>query len=248
MPKYKKEDIEKYYEMLGLDPNEEGLIKRDSINLLYIGDLYELNEFDKKLSYTSKDLSDSYSLLVQMIRDGFWYDTKKRREQAFEAALDVIDDLTKFDIEAIDNPELTTDRMNSLKTTIINGLCSVGDLTKFRMYQKNSSFASLYLKICDIENEEECKEKLCIEEDKTPKDLKKLYYLMAYSKFVKDGSDFEMFDGTGKITLQRIRYLVRRNLRENISTDNGLCDEIINEQKKLLRVSHYNHTNNNPSE
>ena len=240
MPKFDRKEIEQYYSILGLNPKEEGLIMRDSINLFFIGDLYELNGFNRKLSYTSKELSDSYNLLNQMIKDGFWYETKKRREKAFQSALDIIDDLTKFDIEDKNNEELTTDRMNSLKTTIINGLCSVGDIITFRMYQKNSSFSSVVKKITDIENEEDCKEKLNMdEEEKTPDDLKKLYYLIAYSKFKNDGSDFEMFDGTGKITLPRIRNLVKRNIRENLEIKDNYSERENISNPKILRLSHY---------
>lgn len=241
MPKFNRDDIVKYYEVLGLNPEEQGLIMKDSVNLSYIGDLYELNEFDSKLSYTSKELSDVYSLLLALIKDGFWYDNKKRRENAFKSSFEVIDDLTKFDIEVKYNKEMTIDRMNNLKSTIIKGLCSAGDIIAFRLYQKNTSFKSIYKKIKDIENEETCEEKLNYDIEKTPIDLMTLYYLIAYSKLKNDGSDFEMFDGTGNLTLSRIRNLVKRKVSENVDTVE--CERENVENSKILRLSHFKKNN-----
>ena len=151
MPKYSKNDITTYYEILGIDPKEEGLVIADSINLNEIGDLYYLNEFDKKLSYTSEELSKVYSLLYMMIKDGFWYNTKKRRDNALVSTIEIINDLTNFDIEDINDEELTNDRKNNLKAAIIKGLCSCEDIINLRFYQKNATFNSVYSKIKDTE-------------------------------------------------------------------------------------------------
>ena len=239
MPKFNRNDIEQYYKVLGLNPNEEGLIVKDSINLLEIGELYELNEFDKKLPYTSEELSKVYSLLVMTIKNDFLYASSKRRENAFRSALEIIDDLTKFEIDAKDNEELTVDRMNNLKSTIIKGLCCAGDVIDFRLRQKNATVNSLNKKITDIENEEKSKESLNYDIEKTPDELMKLYYIILYSKFKNNGSDFEMFDGIGNITLSRIRSLVRRNIRENVETNDNNCSRTNVESSKILRLSHY---------
>ena len=240
MPKFTKDEIRKYYEVLGLNPDDEGFVMKDSINLLYIGDLYELNEFDRKLSYTSKELSDNYTLFLQMIKDGFWYNTKKRRDNAFNSAFEIIDDLSKFDIEVKDNEELTIDRRNNLMSTIIKGLCEVGDIIDFRLYQKNASFKSIYNKITNIETQENTKNKLGFdEEENTPEDLKKLYYLIAYSKFKDDGSDFEMFDGIGKVSLLNLKVMIKRRLNENAPLNGNLNEREKENNPKVLRLSRY---------
>lgn len=239
MPKFTKDEIKKYYEVLGLNPDNEGLIMRDSINLIFIGELYELNDFERKLSYTHKELSDSYTLFLQMIKDGFWYSTKKRRDNAFNSAFEIIDDLTKFDIEAKDNEELTIDRRNNLMSTIINGLCEVGDIIDFRLYQKNASFKSIYNKISNIETQENTKNKLGFDdEENTPEDLKKLYYLIAYSKFKDDGSDFEMFDGVGKVSLVKLKSMIRKRINEDMPINEETNEREKVENPKILRLSH----------
>ena len=240
MKKFKREDIEQYYKMLGLDPNEEGLISTNTIKLREIGELYRLNDFERKLPYTAEELSKTYSLLVNMIREDFWYDTQKRKEKAFQAALDIVDDLTKFDIEVKDNPEMTTARMHNLKIAILRGLCCAGDLVKFRMYQKNSSFDTIFKFVNALENEENFREKLSMdEEEKTPDDLKRLYYIILYSKFKNFGRDYELFDGTGNLILPQVRYLVRRNLRENASLNDINSDERVQDRPPVLRLEHY---------
>ena len=240
MAKFSREDIEQYYKILGLDPNEEGLIYRDTINLQEIGDLYKLNDFEKKLPYTAEDLSKAYSLLVNMTRENFWYASRKRQQLAFQSALDVLDDLTKFELEVEDNPDMTMARMHNLKTAIIRGLCCSGDIITFRMYQKNSSFDTIYTFITNLENEEQCKEKLEIdEEEKTPDELKKLYYLILYSKFQNFGRDYELFDGLGNLTLPKVRNLVKRNVRENAALSDQNSEERTEGIAPVLRLEHY---------
>ena len=234
MTRFKREDIEQYYKVLGLDPNEEGLIYRDTINLPEIGELYRLNDFKSKLPYTAEELSKSYSLLVNMIHDDFWYNTQKRKDSAFQAAMDILDDLTKFNIEVEGNPEMTTARMHHLKTVILNGLCCAGDLVKFRMYQKNSSFDTIFKFVNALENEE----KLSIDkEENTPKALKKLYYLILYSRFKDFGRDYELFDGAGDVRLYQVRYLVKRNVRENASLNDPYSDERVVGKPPVLRLN-----------
>lgn len=237
MSKFTREDILRYYSILGLE-DQEGLICPETIKLDYITDLFELNEFDRKLSYTAKDLSDSYGLLHTIINDGFWYTSKKRRSEAFNASMEIIDELTDFDVEDEDNEEMTIDRKNNLKATIIKGLCSVGDIITFNLYQKNASFNSMYTRIVDKEKEDLDKEKLGIHYDQDPEALKILNYLIVYSKFKSDGSDFEMFDGVGKVSLPNLRRLVKRNIYEEIPLRESDKKEKL-EDKKILRLSHY---------
>ena len=163
MPKFSKEEIVKYYEILGLEKSEKNLILRDSINLNCISDLYYLNDLDKRLPYSFEELSNSYSLLIGMIRDGFWYDSKKRRENALNDAYEIIDELSSFINDSSDEEDI--DRKVNLKTTIINGLCSVGDIITFRLFQKNASFNLIYSKIQEIEAEELNNAKMCLDED-----------------------------------------------------------------------------------
>ena len=193
MPKFNKEEIIKYYEILGVS-NLDNLIVRDQINLNYIGDLYIKNNFSKKLSYTAEELSNVYSLLIQMIRDVFWYETKQRRENALNSSFEVINDLTQLKIET-GNPETDIERRNNLYTTVIKGLCEVGDIISFRLYQNNSSFDSICKKMKNWDENE-------------PEDLQKLYYIMALSKSDKNENNIEIFDSLNKVSLQKLKKVV----------------------------------------
>ena len=214
MPRFTRKEIEKYYELIGVDPKQEGLIIKDIINLPFIGELFEMNEFDRKLPYSAKELSDSYSVLLSMIKDGFWYSSKKRREEAYNAAHAIIDDLNIFRIanySVEDDYEHYTDKRNNLKIAIINGLCQVGDLVNFRLYQQNYTFCEIYNKIVGIVNEERKREKEGLDdEEKTSKELMTLYYLIALSKFYRTDDESKIFDGTGRIFLPNLKVLIKR--------------------------------------
>ena len=236
MPKYNKDEITKYYEILGIDTKGKNLIKKDSINLNNISDLYYLNGFNKKLPYTFEELSNSYALLIEMIKNGFWYDSKKRREAALCNAYEIIDDLSCVmnDVKS----EEDIDKIVNLKTTIINGLCSVGDIIAFRLFQKNASFNLISSKIHEMEIEELNNIKMCLGEDNYPDDLKKLYYLMAYSKFNNDGNNLEIFDGLGKVSLINLRHIVKKNINEGVQLKALEAKEEI-QNKKILKLSSY---------
>ena len=93
MPKFTKEEVLQYYDVLGLDREDEGLIvPEDTIDLEFITDLYDLNEFDRKKSYTYKGLSESYGILSYMINDDFWYEGIKIEVKASRAVDSESDD------------------------------------------------------------------------------------------------------------------------------------------------------------
>jgi len=189
MPKFSKEDITRYYEILGIS-NLDDLIIKDKMNLNYIGDLYNLNNLDKKTSYTTEELSNVYSLLLSVINDDFWYDNKKRKDNALVSSFEIINDLTKFDINSDDN-ESFVERRNNLYTTIIKGICEVGDIIDFRLYQKNVSFNSVVNKINNCDEEE-------------LSDLKKLYYLVALSKYNENENIDDIYDSLNKISIKKL--------------------------------------------
>lgn len=189
MPRFSKEEIKRYYEILGIS-NLDGLIMNDKINLSYIGDLYNLNNLDKKTSYTIEELSNVYSLLISITKDDFWYETKRRKDNALISSFEVINDLTKFEINSGDY-ETDIERRNNLYTTIIKGLCEVGDIIDFRLYQKNVSHNSVIEKLNNFdENVED--------------DLKKLYYLVALSKLNEKQNIDEIFDSLDKVDLRKL--------------------------------------------
>ena len=237
MPKFNKDDILKYYDILEVN-KDEGLIIRDSINLNLISDLYELNGFNNTLSYTSEELSNVYSLLFQILKDGFWYSTKKRREEALNASFEIINELMNLDYKDEDDEELTIDRRNNLKATIIKGLCSAGDLITFRFYQNNSSFNTIYNKIKEIEKEQKANDFMGVDYDKVPDDLMKLYYLIALSKLKNNKNDYEMFDGTGQVSMINLKSLIRRNIIENVPESDSFEREKV-DNPKILRLKSY---------
>ena len=192
MPRFTKEDMLRYYEILGISSLDK-LIIRDSINLNYIGDLYGLNNLEKRSSYTTHELSNVYSLLLNVTCDDFWYEGKKRKENALVSSFEVISDLTKFSIND-DDLESRIEKRNNLYITVIKGLCEVGDIIDFRLYEKNVSFKNVLSK-ADI-----------LEEDFV--DLKKLYYLIALSKYNENENIDDIFDSLNKVLLKKLKYKV----------------------------------------
>lgn len=242
MPKFTKEEVLRYYDVLGLDREDEGLIvPENTINLEYISDLYDINEFERKLSYTYRDVSEAYGILSYMINDEFWYEGEERKEKAITSALEIIDDLTVLDIEDVDE-DVTIDRMNNLKATILNGLCSVGDIIDFRLYVQNASFDSIYERVTAMDKEDKENEFLGHDEEKYPESLKTLYYLIAYLKFNNTGSDCQIFDSVGHVSLPNLRRLVNQNLKESVplNTSHQREGQV---DCKILRMSNYRKNN-----
>lgn len=199
MPKFNKDDMLRYYEILGIS-NLDGLIFRDKINLNYIGDLYDLNNLNRKTSYTTEELSNVYSLLLNITSDDFWYESKKRKENALISSFEVISDLTKFNIDSIAS-ETYVERRNNLYITVIKGLCEVGDIIDFRLYQKNASYKNVMEKIENFDDEIES-------------DLKKIYYLIALSKLNENENIDDIYDSLNKISLSKIDNKIKNCSKE----------------------------------
>lgn len=251
MPMFKKNDILKYYEVLGVQ-DREGLICPDMIDLEYITDLFDLNHFgdggnwldnpdtfvDPSVADSLKEVSEAYGLLYSIVNEGFWYETKDRQQRAMDGALGILDDLSKIDVTISGDDEKTAIRKNNLKEAILSGICCAGDIITCRFFEQNADFNSIYLKISDIEAEETHCAKKGFEYDETPEPLMRLYYLMAYSKFADNGSNFELFDSNDKLTLSRVRTLVRRNLSEG-APFKGEESEQKRTRGKVIRMSHF---------
>ena len=256
MPTYKKSDIEKYYEILGVS-GREGLKCPDFIRLDNLEELFELNHLndcgdwlnnpdtyiDEELVSSMKNLSTAYGLLHSIIFHGFIYETEEQKQNAYDSAMAILEDLSQIDVSVPDDETKSAVRRNNLKASILSGLSCVDDIIRFRLYQQNTGFNSIYYKISDIEADELHCEQSKIEYDKTPDVLMKLYYLMAYSKFVKNDSEFEMFDIQNQVDLKKLRSLVRRNLSEGVAMKD---DETPGKPAgRILRMSHFAWTRHN---
>lgn len=256
MPTYRKSDIEKYYEILGVS-GREGLICPDIIRLDNIEELFELNKLDdcgdwlsnpdsyvdEELVRSMKNLSTAYGLIHSVIFHGFMYETDEQKKNAFDSAMAILDELNQIDVSVPDDETKSAIRRNNLKASILSGLSCVDDLIKFRLWQQNTGFNSMYYKISDIEADELHCEQSKIEYDKTPDVLMKIYYLIAYSKFVKNGSEFEMFDIQNQVDLGKLRSLVRRNLSEGVEMNGNETPG--KPAGKVLRMSHFAWTKRN---
>ena len=254
MPKYSRNDVLKYYEVLGVSEREGLFVPEEgkTVKLESLSELFDINNLgdcgnwldnpdacmDPQVISSMKDLSDAYSTLHFCVFDGFMYESKSQKEKAFEAAMAVYDDLKDINVEVENDETKSTVRRNDLRATILRGLCCAGDLNTFRMYQQNCCFNTVYFKVSDIEADEARCEKKGIEYDLTPEPLMKLYYLMAYASFMENGSGFEMFDFRDRVQLGKLRSVVRRNLSEGVpfKDDANNRGRVIG---KVMRMSHF---------
>lgn len=206
MLKYSKDDIKLYFDLLGYDIGDEIEKYSKGIKLDSLGSLYIKYKLDKVLPKSSKDLSDSLSVLFAILNDDFWFDSRESRNFALKSSLEVIKDLSSFQVcsnEPTTNQEYTTyyERTNNLLSTIIAGLCEVEDINHFRMFQKNSGFKLNYGGI---------------DPDDRTDNLIKLYLLTAYSKFEDVGRDYLMFDNDNKVSAERLKRLIDYNIKDNV--------------------------------
>lgn len=206
MLKYSKDDIKLYFDLLGYDIGDEIEKYNKGIKLDSLGSLYIKYKLDNVLPKSSKDLSDSLSVFFAILNDSFWFDSKESRRFALKSSLEVIKDLSSFQVcseEPATNQEYTTyyERTNNLLSTIIAGLCEVEDINHFRMFQKNSGFKLNYGGV---------------DPDDRTDNFTKLYLLTAYSKFEDVGRDYLMFDKDNKVSAERLKRLIDFNKKDNV--------------------------------
>ena len=241
MPVFRKKDLERYYKVLGVD-GQEGLVMADIIKLDMLSELYELNDFERKLPYTADNLSKAYELLYYIVTDRESYDTIERSDVAFNCAMEIIDTLSSMEYGVPGDEEATLERTHNLKATIINGLSCAGELVKFYFLFKNSSPELVMDRIKEYEKINKEIAFSGSNDTMVPESLITLYYLMLYSKFQKNGSDFELFDTCNEVKLKNVRRLVNRQFKENVpfvETSDAPPSQESKPVGKILRMTHF---------
>lgn len=225
--KIKKEEVLQYLNIIGMD---ESLVQRNfenGVRIDAISSLYETIGAERILPSSSKNLSNIYEVLYSIINDNFFYETKRARESAYTNSLKIIDDLTSFQVANDFDPDVIFERTNNLITTIVSGLCSCGDINQFRIVEKNSSLESLihFSNKCDLDID-------------TPKNLKILYLLIAYSRFIDIGRDHLIFDENNMVSYENLKLLINQNINEQVplkNMENIVIDEnLLSENKGLV--------------
>ena len=199
---FNKLEVEEYFNVIGLDDKKIKDKYEKRISLDYISELYRKINGKNILPGSSKKVSDVYAVLLSIIKDDFWYETKEDQQRALESAIEIIGDLSCFQVTKDFNPQDNFERTSNLIATIISGLCACEDITKFRLYQRNASFKSLYYSKKDY--------------GEMTEDLRKLYLLMAYSKFEDVNRDHEMFDENNQLSFEKLSNLIKKNVKENV--------------------------------
>ncbi len=214
MRKLTKEQVLQYLNLIGFDETDLACDFTKGVNLDNISSIYIKSKAKEYLPKSSKNLAQIYDVLLTVINDDFWYQTEEEKIQAYNSALEIIGDLTTFNVTEGDDPEVNFERTNNLLTTIISGLCSCDDLNRFRVYQRNINFKEIY-------NSKK-------EYDDMPESLVLLYLLIAYSKFKDIGNGYLMFDEENKVTFDRLGKLILDNVanevplkEENLDFDYG---------------------------
>lgn len=218
MLKYSKDDIKLYFDLLGYDIGNDIESYSKGIKLDSLDELFHKYRLDKILPKSSRDLSDSLSVLFAILNDDFWFESDKGKEFALKSALEVIRDLSTFQVCSNDNALIQYERTNNLLNAIISGLCEVSDISRFRLYQRNSG---LKLNYCGVSIE-----------DRTD-NLVRLYLLNTYSKFMDVGCDYMMFDKDNKVSIPKLKMLIEKNIKDGVPlVDFQYEDESNNEIKR----------------
>lgn len=219
MKKLTKEQVLQYLNLIGYDETDLTCDFTKGVNVDNISSIYAKAKATEFLPKSSKNLAQIYDVLLTVINDDFWYQTEEEKIQAYNSALEIIRDLTTFDVTEDDDPEVNFERTNNLLTTIISGLCSCDDLNRFRVYQRNINFKEIY-------NSKK-------EYDEMPESLILLYLLIAYSKFKDIGNGHLMFDEDNKVAFDRLGSLILDNVRNDVPLKEEELDYSDNQGKKL---------------
>ena len=182
---YKKDDILQYLNLIGYD--ESDLINTKiksckSMKLEYLNDLYNILDADKVLLPSSRTLGDRYEILFSSINNDVIYPTVFERKKAFDDSFAIINRILSLNIvsEKFDSYTIF-ERTNEVLIDIISGLISCENISRLKILADNVTPEKLLMLSKSIEDF----------------DTKKLYELLAYSKYedvVLDDSIFDVFD------------------------------------------------------
>ncbi len=209
--RYSKEEIIEYLNVIGYDLEDLKKTKVKgckSLKLEYLSDLYNLIGADKELPPSSELISMKYEILMEQINDDFIY-TEEESKRLMKDSLEILKNVSSLQVCDDENDALTIfERTNSILNTALDGLINCENIYKLNMTFNNCSPQVLTEKGKLEENEQ----------------LKKLYGLVALSKFnhVESDSDiFNIFDSIDEKKLyEKLKYLIKENESFNMEKDN----------------------------
>lgn len=182
---YKREDIIQYLNLIGYDESDlmNTKIKNcKSMKLEYLNDLYNILDADKVLLPSSRTLGDRYEILFASINDDFIYPTVHERKQAFNDSFAIISRILSLNVSSEEfDPYTIFERTNEVLIDVISGLTTCENISRLKILADNATPEKLLVLSKDIEDLE----------------TRKLYELLAYSKYddaVLDDSVFDLFD------------------------------------------------------
>lgn len=198
MSKITESEYKQYLNIIGLDERDTDYsLEKD--DLYY--DLYYLTGANKLLPSSSNDVSVSYEMFLGNLSDPFFYETKLERQEAQKNAFELLNRATNIKVSENDEDPLATfSRTNALLKTVLNGLCSVGYISPFKLFVDNASIDSLIDKMNDKEESD---------------DVRKLYGLLILSRLDNIDNEYEMFNMFDEIDLKLLSNVVKNNLKNN---------------------------------
>ncbi len=141
MAKYTKEDIIQYFNILGVDIDEE---KVKDCYLYSICELFFKNKLDETLPKSSRKLSDEFGVVLSIIRDDFFYESIEEQQMAMDTCLKILSDLSTLQVTEPFDPDKNYERTNNLLRVILAGLSEVEDINQFGVFYNNEDFHKLY--------------------------------------------------------------------------------------------------------
>ena len=227
---YDKKTVAQYLNMIGIDESEvkSSELKRISGKRLdYLGELYELTNADSLLLESSHELSSSYELLLAKLDNEYLFESKGEKEKAKEVALSLIKSISCIQVADYENEEFDPytvfERTNVLLNTIISGIVltdryNIHYLNMMYMNMPPESLISL------------------IKFGEDPIEVRKLFGLMALSKFKESEIDHNIFDIYDNISLSKLKATVKTLIEEKtpIETLDDIDDIYVSPNKKMV--------------
>ncbi len=211
--RYSKEEILQYLNVVGYDVEDlkDTKIKGcKSLRLEFLHDLYNIIDAEKSLPLSSNKLSIKYEILMNQLNDDFVYPDREERERLIDDTFEILKEVSLLQVCSDDKDAYTIfERTNDILSTAVDGLLRCENITALNMIFNNSSPAMLIEKGRKKEDEQ----------------LRKLYALVALSKFDNVESDediFNMFDFVDEKKLyEKVSSLSKERRSYEIKRDNS---------------------------
>lgn len=213
---FDKDIVSDYFNIIGLDESEINCerFKGKNLRLKCLTDLYEFSRANKFLLSSSRDVGMSFELLMSQINDDFMHESEEEKEKIKEVSYEIINEVSLLQVSDELDSYTIFQRTNELLNTIISGLNCCDNIPSFKMISENYT------------PEQMIKHGLLNKENPLP--LRKLYGLVALSKFKNSDIDYQIFDSADKIDEKKLFYVLnelisRKEEYSFLGSEEGKC-------------------------